>query len=84
MVFGERQAERILREYLRLPGQPARPRARAGSPRAPQPHPRELTAIPLLGGLHQIAKLEDPDENPSLATLEKVAKALGLAGQCWV
>lgn len=26
----------------------------------------------------QIAKLEDPDENPSLETLEKVGKALGL------
>jgi predicted RNase H-like HicB family nuclease/DNA-binding XRE family transcriptional regulator len=26
----------------------------------------------------QIAKLEDPDENPTLETLEKVAKALGL------
>ncbi len=26
----------------------------------------------------QIAKLEDPDENPSLETLEKVATALGL------
>lgn len=26
----------------------------------------------------QIAKLEDPDENPSLETLEKVARALGL------
>jgi DNA-binding XRE family transcriptional regulator/predicted RNase H-like HicB family nuclease len=25
----------------------------------------------------QIAKLEDPDENPSLATLEKIARALG-------
>jgi len=27
----------------------------------------------------QIAKLEDPDENPTLETLEKVAKALGMA-----
>jgi DNA-binding XRE family transcriptional regulator/predicted RNase H-like HicB family nuclease len=27
----------------------------------------------------QIAKLEDPDENPSILTVEKVAKALGLA-----
>jgi HTH-type transcriptional regulator/antitoxin HipB len=27
----------------------------------------------------QIAKLENPDENPTLETLEKVAKALGLA-----
>jgi predicted RNase H-like HicB family nuclease/DNA-binding XRE family transcriptional regulator len=27
----------------------------------------------------QIAKLEDPDENPTLGTLEKVAKALGLS-----
>jgi predicted RNase H-like HicB family nuclease/DNA-binding XRE family transcriptional regulator len=27
----------------------------------------------------QIAKLEDPDENPTLETLEKVAKALGLS-----
>jgi DNA-binding XRE family transcriptional regulator/predicted RNase H-like HicB family nuclease len=27
----------------------------------------------------QIAKLEDPDENPTLETLEKVGKALGLA-----
>jgi DNA-binding XRE family transcriptional regulator/predicted RNase H-like HicB family nuclease len=26
----------------------------------------------------QIAKLEDPDENPTLETLEKVARALGL------
>jgi DNA-binding XRE family transcriptional regulator/predicted RNase H-like HicB family nuclease len=26
----------------------------------------------------QIAKLEDPDENPSLQTLQKVARALGL------
>ena len=26
----------------------------------------------------QIAKLEDPDENPTLATLERVGKALGL------
>jgi predicted transcriptional regulator len=26
----------------------------------------------------QIAKLEDPDENPSLETLAKVARALGL------
>jgi DNA-binding phage protein len=25
----------------------------------------------------QIAKLEDPDENPTLETIEKVAKALG-------
>jgi transcriptional regulator with XRE-family HTH domain len=25
----------------------------------------------------QIAKLEDPDENPSLETLEKIARALG-------
>lgn len=27
----------------------------------------------------QIAKLEDPDENPSILTVEKVARALGLA-----
>jgi transcriptional regulator with XRE-family HTH domain len=26
----------------------------------------------------QIAKLENPDENPSLKTIEKVSKALGL------
>jgi antitoxin HicB len=37
-------------------------------------------AFGLLAGVsqQQIAKLENPDENPSLETLEKVGKALGL------
>jgi DNA-binding XRE family transcriptional regulator/predicted RNase H-like HicB family nuclease len=38
-------------------------------------------ALGALAGVkqQQIAKLEDPDENPTLETLEKVAKALGLS-----
>lgn len=39
------------------------------------------SALGKLAGVsqQQIAKLENPDENPSLETLEKVARALGLA-----
>jgi predicted transcriptional regulator len=41
----------------------------------------ERSSLGKLAGVtqQQIAKLEDPDENPTLQTIEKVARALGLS-----